>query len=55
MSSEKTRFPAIKLDELKKILPDEALSGTNNRNQGEKKKKIKDRAGPTAPRKGNSP
>jgi hypothetical protein len=55
MSAGKTRFRAVKLDELKKILPDEALSGNNNHNHDQKKKKSKDRAAPAAPRKGNSP
>jgi hypothetical protein len=57
MSAGKTRFRAIKLDELKKILPDEALSGNTNHNHNhdQKKKKLKDSAGPAAPRKGNSP
>jgi len=55
MSADNTRFRKIKIDELKKILPEEALSGNNNHKQAQKKKKIKDRAGPAGPRKGNSP
>ena len=55
MSADNTRFRKIKIDELKKILPEEALSGNNNHKQAQKKKKIKGRAGPAGPRKGNSP
>jgi hypothetical protein len=54
MSAGKTRFRAIKLDELKKILPDEALNGNNNHNHDQSKKKTKERAGPAGPRKGSS-
>jgi len=54
MSADNTRFRKIKIDELKKILPEEAMSGNNNHKQAQKKTE-KDRAGPLAHRTGNSP
>jgi hypothetical protein len=55
MSAEKTRFRKIKLDELKKILPAEAIGGNDNHNDDQETKKIKDRAAPAETPKGNSP
>src|SRR4051812_40457160 len=55
MSVETTRFRKIKLDELKKILPEAVLAEAKNHNLDQETKKIKDRAGAADPPKGNSP
>jgi hypothetical protein len=47
MTEPKTRFPQVKLEDLKKILPEQVVDGNDNRGNQKDKKKNKQRAGET--------